>query len=296
MDTALRDRTISSLYLDDALRRQSGRRKALIATIPEVGAALGGKPPELSDLLKLADDLHAATCIVDDMLDGDELRGGEPTYYRRHGSGTAALAAVKLFARVFGHVVNMGAEALFVDRLYRLIETEEADVGLISRPAALSPLEWYRAKVGRKTSEELLLLADAGLRGTSHAAVESVRRVFDRLGYLLQCTNDRTDIIVRDPFVRLETSGRYVFTYSLPLAACATHISPDVERLVGRQLPRNEASEWFRIIRGEESRTLVDVHITEAYEATSVAIEQSALSELRPLQAIADSAIAGTFW
>ncbi|MDN7012586.1 polyprenyl synthetase [Methanoculleus sp. FWC-SCC3] len=138
---------------------------------------------------------HAASLILDDMLDGDTTRRGAPSLHLTRGNGRAVLDAVGILALPYGLAAPYGAGYVTMlasaqRRMARGVAWEM--LGGPDLPAA----ELYDAVVARKTGCLFSLAAAWGAMATGkeHAAVAAFSEFGLAAGKAMQVADDITDL------------------------------------------------------------------------------------------------------
>lgn len=204
-------------YIKDALKYSSNRRKLFIESFDKVRHKLGFKECRKDSVISIIEYLHSSASIVDDIQDNEILRKGIPCYYKRNDFATATFAALRLWHESL-RLISIDYDLTdFWEHFEKLLTAQEADTGLLPLPLHISPLDWYLDVSSRKISEELLIMFK--LCNPDYRRIENYEvliQVIDKIGKIIQYTDDRNDVIEED--ILSNQSEFYIFTYSFPFA------------------------------------------------------------------------------
>ncbi|HEV8321764.1 MAG TPA: polyprenyl synthetase family protein [Myxococcota bacterium] len=177
--------------------------KRLRALLPLLVAdALGTDPAALVPFGAACEMLHNATLVHDDVQDGDAMRRGRPTVWRRWGVPQAINLGDAMFYYTLLLVQRVEAPAalreaaarrVLVDTL-RIIDGQEREFAL--KRAARPALDDYFAMVEGKTSGlfAIPMAGAAALCGAAPALVEALEESARQMGVLFQLQDDVLDL------------------------------------------------------------------------------------------------------
>lgn len=284
----------------DALERSSNRRTHIVEIFSCIAAYYDCSPVNIDNILEAFGKIHAAASIMDDLLDNEQFRNGEPTYHTRHSIPLAALASIHLTFDAIEDFSNLGVPyKKIMKRVLNMTYAEEADIGILKKPKQTGYLDWYENVSGRKTSHELLLLIDTVLHDLDpklETEVEKTYSVIDHFGLLLQMTNDWRDFFETDPFYRLGEGEKFVITNSLPFAIYCQFEDPNMFEVLGKAFDKIEAaSNLNRYLTTTNKLRCKDV-IHNHFHELEVSVKTSGIPSMLPLLKIAEAAVSGEFW
>ena len=288
--------------ISDALGRSSKRRSELIAWMATAANYLGCQRLPLGRVEEAFEKLHAAGSIMDDLLDNESFRNGEPTYHRRHSARLAALTSSHLAFESIRDFLGLGLSGPRVlDRIMALVHSEEADVGVILKPADYGYLSWYKSVSGRKTAHELMLLLDIFTTDIPLGNTAELGKLYaslETLGLILQMTNDWRDCFEMDPFYRLNSLDDFVLTFSLPVAVFC-EVNENGESVYGRlghAFDIHEANAIVKKFTTPSIRAQCRIEIEQQYNALLAAVESISIPGVSSMSAVAEAAMTGNFW
>jgi geranylgeranyl pyrophosphate synthase len=283
-------------YLIDALKYKSNRRLNLVRLFQSIGSANNCLQQSEEIVLEIIENIHSSASIIDDMLDNESTRKGLPSYYIRNGYSVASFASLNLMVsaieKINHHYKN---PTEFLRHIRNMIDAEEADLNLCQRPEEIDIMKWYYNQVSVKISEELmvmLLLCFEGKFETEKSKITS--NTIYEFGKQIQFCNDWYDILVRDPFARVEDDN-YVFTYSLPLALYLQS-EPKIERIVGKKTNKKDAKLILDKIREGKINEQVKQIIDSNHEKIVSTIKNNNLNELNPLILFLEKIKTNSYW
>lgn len=131
--------------------------------------------------------LHNFTLVHDDLIDGDELRRGEPTMWARYGRGSAINLGDMMFAKAI-LCFPTATRDLALDTVVEVTHGEQMDIDFEDRRDIT--VEEYMRMVRRKTGALLELCIDAPL---SMADAEVDLEGYASLGPAFQIRDDLLD-------------------------------------------------------------------------------------------------------
>ncbi|GAA0537303.1 dimethylallyltransferase [Saccharopolyspora subtropica] len=220
--------------------------KAIRPTLAVLAAeAVGGAPSDAVPAAAAAELVHNFSLIHDDIVDGDELRRGQPAVWKAYGVPAAILIGDALHSEAFGVLLggsgpNTGAAA--AERLAAAMREmaigQVEDIRFTERPWAgehAVRIAEYEVMAVAKTGALLGFSASAGalLAGADDAVAGCFDRLGRHLGLAFQCTDDVLGIW-GDP----TATGKPVFgdlregKKTLPIIAALAAETPASSRLV----------------------------------------------------------------
>lgn len=143
---------------------------------------------------------HRASIILDDLIDDDKIRRGEPAFHKALSPEVTPLAVVALIGDAVSriHSASRMAEIDLVDSfsetLKRMAYGERCDIS--APPQQEDPIEYYEDRVLPKTSAlfEFLFLAASKLRQQSDESALRLAQLGKRIGAAYQIFNDLHDV------------------------------------------------------------------------------------------------------
>lgn len=286
-------------YLRDALAFSSKRRVLFVKLYQRIGSLLGFAQISEEVVVQALEHIHASATILDDMLDNEYLRKDIPTYYMRHGHSVAAFAALNLMMKGIELVSENTPNVKGVlEIIRRMIDAEEADVGLKKRDATMSPLAWYRDVVSKKIAGELLLILLLCSEGSddSNGRLPELERLTCLLGQFIQYCDDWYDVLVKDPLATNTDEAGYVLTYSLPLALYLSTVDDEMETFVGTKIDRVSAKRIIERISLPSNRSRVEQFIQAAYHDLLKSLRTSSIPGRADLAEIAIALKTEAYW
>lgn len=173
----------------------------------------------LLDICLSIEMLHAASCLVDDILDGDDIRHGYQSSHAVLGTPVSVLQAHFLSAEALKLVSRWNeVSKLLINTYHRLTVGEAYDI-FLPEPTSAWMCKGYTERVYQKTSamfefslETAALVAEHGnLRGR-------LKLLGGALGKLYQLSNDYYDMQPRNIRKRHGSNHSWRITFSLPVA------------------------------------------------------------------------------
>jgi geranylgeranyl pyrophosphate synthase len=207
----------------------------------------------LVSLLGQAELVHAAACILDDLIDGDPQRRGVPSFYIRVGLPAAVLAALHMFARAMTEEENLigsGGATLLTRTFDRMVVGEAHDaLPAVATRRNISP----RTRLQRALDKTLPLFGTVfwyvGHVGRSRGAPNPAECADfgERIGKLYQFANDYHDVFSTGALERGEPDEQVTVTLSLPFV-CALQVGAtrlgDLGASVTRLQLQNRYDRW----------------------------------------------------
>ncbi|MFA6548179.1 MAG: polyprenyl synthetase family protein [Candidatus Magasanikbacteria bacterium] len=192
--------------------------------------------------------LHSASCILDDIIDGDVIRRGMPSFHVRHGLSQAILASLAMVAiSLRGYYTNIFMDMKVSDALQEMIVGEGWDT-FLTRSLDVMPDDLLKRYLG-KTSPSFALahyivayhatrLSED--RWTNDIRTKRASEFGCLMGELYQTANDYYDTFEIPISVRGKSNGRGVLvTLSVPLCFLLAQ-DPSVKEIIGRRISRRD--------------------------------------------------------
>ncbi len=158
-------------------------------------------PPSVLQLAIVAEAIHNATLLHDDVIDLGDTRRGKPASRLLFGNGASILGGDLLLVEGLAVVQASGIPALMpamIDVLQRMVGAEALQ--LENRGRADLTVDEYFQVVDGKTASLFEWAMEAGARaaGADDEAIEAVRRYGHHVGYAFQLLDDLLDL-TREP-------------------------------------------------------------------------------------------------
>ena len=176
------------------------RLRALLPLL--IAESLGRDPAKMVPFGAACEMLHNATLVHDDLQDGDEVRRGRPTVWKKFGIpqainvGDAMFYYTLLLAQrleVPAILREAAARRILVETL-RVIDGQEREFQL-KRPNAVSLDEYFRMVEGKTSGLFALPMAGAAeLAGGSPTVIDGLTGAARHLGVLFQIQDDVLDL------------------------------------------------------------------------------------------------------
>jgi octaprenyl-diphosphate synthase len=131
--------------------------------------------------------VHAASLVLDDIVDGADLRRGEPALHRATSGPFAAGTAAWILARVAVTHPGLADAMLALAEGQRAELAREGDVGM-------GLAEWY-AIAGAKTAKLFAAAATTGGAGANRRELRALGRYGHELGLAFQIVDDLLDLV-----------------------------------------------------------------------------------------------------
>ncbi|HEX8145198.1 MAG TPA: polyprenyl synthetase family protein [Pyrinomonadaceae bacterium] len=177
--------------------------KHLRAILPLlIAEALGADPGRLVPFGAACEMLHNASLIHDDLQDGDEVRRGQPTVWKKYGMAQAINLGDAMIAHTILLMQRLDVEAELRERatnrvlleMLKVIEGQVQELELKNRTDA--NLEAYMRMVEGKTARlfSLPMSGAALLSGASEEVQQGLIEAASHIGVLFQVQDDILDI------------------------------------------------------------------------------------------------------
>lgn len=209
---ALRGRVESHLYeiirrradkdvLVEVVRRGKRLRPILLMMVFH---ALGGRNEERALEVACALELaHNASLTHDDVIDGDLMRRGKPSLWRRLGIGRAIIEGHRIINMAFQITLKEGVE---ISRIF-LKAWDRASSGVLNEILLREPTSkrLYLSIIKEKTASLFEAAAESGalIAEASPRIVEMARRYGEQVGIAYQLADDYVDMVKRNSIFRL---------------------------------------------------------------------------------------------
>jgi len=233
-------------------------------------------------LLAQVELIHAASCILDDVIDADVIRRGIPSFYARSGLPAALMTAMHMISRALENEKRLlrrenGPLASCYDQM---ILGEAHDV-LTGFGRSYAPREAL-ANVLAKT-EPLFGAAfwyvGFSITGKDDTFADECMEFGRQLGALYQLANDFHDVFSIGPLVRGNPTDKTTLSFSMPMC-CALELGVAEAADVGRQVTRAELQTIYKLwdehgvgARAEYTLLKAKKTCTEAFPNPEVPIE-----------------------
>jgi geranylgeranyl diphosphate synthase type II len=155
--------------------------------------------------------IHNASLVHDDLLDGDQLRRGQPTVWKRHGRGVALCAGDLLLCTAFA--VSAGLEDAQQSRLLTQYLAAMTGRVIVGQSVEIAPVEpgvqpRFRAYIDAAQAKTVPLIQLPLMTGAIAAkaelpVVDTIKRFAEAVGLAYQIIDDLDDLA--DPSVDLKS-------------------------------------------------------------------------------------------
>ena len=166
--------------------------------------ALGGRNEERALEVACALELaHNASLTHDDVIDGDLMRRGKPSLWRRLGIGRAIIEGHRIINMAFQITLKEGVE---ISRIF-LKAWDRASSGVLNEILLREPTSkrLYLSIIKEKTASLFEAAAESGalIAEASPRIVEMARRYGEQVGIAYQLADDYVDMVKRNSIFRL---------------------------------------------------------------------------------------------
>lgn len=175
---------------------KSGGKRVRPLTVLLSAAALGEVGRETRDLAVVAELVHLATLLHDDVLDDGIERRGQPTSRRLWGNAVSILAGDLLLTHALERTSRLGNAPVLADLFRTLRQLVDGEVVQLRGRTRVDPNEdTYFNVVENKTASLFGWSARAGARsvGAGDDAVDALGEFGQRLGIAFQLVDDALD-------------------------------------------------------------------------------------------------------
>lgn len=209
---------LSPLVRDAVMRGRKIRSALALQYAKWMGWDLPGDLSWLMNDLARVEFVHSASCIIDDIIDGDTMRRGLPSFHARNGMPQAILTSLLMLVRALqGSMSGRGIDMFLQQTMSQMIVGESWDSFLAVNQDKLPDdiINLYLKKSTASFEATFGLVAQHTCRNV--AAVQEARVFGGLFGALYQMANDYYDtfqIPVKD---RGKEDGRVLVTLSVPL-------------------------------------------------------------------------------
>lgn len=228
------------------LKYRSNRREIFINSLTQIYNI----EPSLKDkILQIVELIHFTATTIDDILDRDEIRKEIPTYYMRNGIDKAILDSFRTLNKALAETVELNIDIYpLLAFIEKMINSQEADLGLILRDETYEPIDWYFEFPNCKLSLELQLIHYIIYSSSKMKRNDSINNVLSKIGKIIQCYDDLKDTDVSE----IKTNDKNVrINYNYLIAISSELISPTYESMVGKVLDQNKAIDFYQELRKE---------------------------------------------
>ena len=219
--------------------------------------------------------LHSSATIIDDIQDNEIMRKGKPCYYIRHGYSTASFVALKLWQQSISLISKNYNVLDYIPHLNNLISYQEADTGLIKRADDYSPINWYLNNISKKIGEELIIifkLCTSNWQDKKES--EFFIEFLTTIGQLIQCIDDKTDIIENYSYKENQNNDVCVITYALPVACyLEKNYNSKIEDIIGNKISFDEFDSVITLLRTQSVIDYVNNIIVEIKNSCTLQIK-----------------------
>lgn len=174
----------------------SGGKRVRPLTVLLASAAFGGATTAARDLAVVAELIHLATLLHDDVLDDGSERRGQPTSRRLWGNAVSILAGDLLLTHALERTSRLGLPMVLSDLFATLRRLVDGEVIQLRNRTRVDPSEeTYFHVVENKTASLFGWSARAGARaaGAPEDAVLALGEFGERLGVAFQLVDDALD-------------------------------------------------------------------------------------------------------
>ena len=272
------------------------RSTLFLRTLEELGG--DGCATGASDVIFAIECSHAASVLVDDLIDWDDLRHGEFSVQRSWGPSKTVLFAHYLSALALAAIQSYdGLSESLLSAYSDMVSGEVFD-------ALLPEGDWieqgYTDLVARKTFPlfEFSLHAAGWLSSLNGSDLRSLRTIGRDLGRMYQFSNDYHDWQIGNLTKRHLPDASWPITFSLPLGVYLKRHGPEPIR---RQLERKvlPSEEWATLLR-EIWQPEIDRECLEILHQSAEHVRSGILWFPPRLRAfylgLVDCVIKGSFW
>lgn len=242
----------------------------------------------LRDMLSRVEILHAASCIVDDIIDGDMLRRGVPTFHVRNGGAAAALVPILMLTLA---LEDGDCEQLrpLLTSTRRTILGESFDATLVMKDQSsekFDSLSMYLLKTTPFFSVAHEFAATCANRSLSDCIAAAEYGA--QLGALYQLANDYHDIFTLSADVRGNPDDLVLVTFSHGLT-CFFEMYPEEAGLVGKRIPRSSLTSLIDRMRASGCDIRAKALVNETRDRVLSAFPGKPSRELEELLSVVDT-------
>jgi geranylgeranyl pyrophosphate synthase len=231
-------------YIIDALKFRSARRELVVDKIFNFSSQFAIRNERnKKEILLAIEYIHTSASIVDDIQDYETIRKNELTYYKRHGYGTSAFAALKLWTNAIQLLSKNYDIEIVLYYLQKLISCQEIDVGLSSQYNSL-PEDYFEVS-SKKISYELEFLYYLSMPEEKFELDNDKVDLLIEIGKLIQFIDDKFDEFVNFENTLSDKDDVFKFQLSLPFILANTHSNFNKDFFF-KDFSKNEALEIFK--------------------------------------------------
>jgi geranylgeranyl pyrophosphate synthase len=195
------------------------RSLLLLATVKALDPSISEDDFEVLDVCLGIEMVHAASCLVDDILDGDDIRHGYQSSHAILGTPVAVLQSHFLCAEVFNLLRHQRlVPVLLIDTYQKLTLGGMYDI-FLPEPTGEWMCKGYTEQVYQKTSAMFeFSLESAAIVARRYAERNRLKLLGNSIGKLYQLSNDYFDMQPENIRRRHAADHSWRVTFSLPLA------------------------------------------------------------------------------
>lgn len=240
-----------------AATEQGRRFRPLLLIVTNKG--VGGKWRSVIELACAIELLHKASLIHDDLIDGDSLRRGKPTFWQAYGKRQAIIVGDLMIGLSFETVTQWCSRNNLkqVNPIFKIFTTalNETSIGEIFDIQFESMPDVEYAEIENMTYLKSGSLISASMRigaltgGASAETVETLTRLGNQIGIIFQIINDKNSITGQDA----PSKGTYWNDVIQKKKTFATNIlqQAGITKEDLKNLPESGLAEVLKLIRSE---------------------------------------------
>lgn len=278
----------SRLYLPISYTMASGGKRLRPTLLLAVLSALGADPQSGINQALGIEMFHNFTLLHDDVMDGAELRRGQPTVHKRWNLNTAILSGDAMLTLAGTFVARCDNEmlkpilSLYHRTAMEVYEGQQYDMDYESRTDVTT--EQYLEMIRLKTSVLIACACRMGamLAGASEAVCDAFYDFGINLGLGFQLQDDRLDTY-GDPVVFGKAIGGDIVNEKktwLLISALEQDNTGEMASLLGTALPDAEKVERVRAVYDRLDLSRRSAELIESYAKRAIdAIKEVPLSE-----------------
>jgi octaprenyl-diphosphate synthase len=175
---------------------EAGGKRVRPLTVLLASACFGPPPPAARDVAVVAELIHLATLLHDDVVDDGQERRGRPTPRRMWGNAVSVLAGDLLLTHALERTASSAPAAVLVDLFATLRRLVDGEVVQLRGRAKLDPREEVYFRIVRDKTASLFAWAarsGAVVAGASPEAVTARGEFGERVGLAFQLVDDVLD-------------------------------------------------------------------------------------------------------
>jgi octaprenyl-diphosphate synthase len=175
---------------------EAGGKRVRPLTVLLASACFGPPPPAARDVAVVAELIHLATLLHDDVVDDGQERRGRPTPRRMWGNAVSVLAGDLLLTHALERTASSAPPAVLVDLFATLRRLVDGEIVQLRGRARLDPREEIYFRIVRDKTASLFAWAarsGAVVAGASPEAVAALGEFGERVGLAFQLVDDVLD-------------------------------------------------------------------------------------------------------